>query len=439
MDQIVNRPEAETPDGIKSALGLDTQSGRKRGRRGIYLLAILVVAAAAIAVYLRLSGGAAETVYTTTTVERGSMTVQVSATGTLQPRTQVDISSELSGVIRSVPVEENQRVAKGDVLAELDTTRLAAQVERAEASVKAAAANVNEAKVTLAETSRALARSEQLASRGMIADQALETARAARDRAASAVETAEANLAVAEADLKLQQADLVKSKIYAPVDGIVLSRDADPGQTVASSFQAPILFVIAEDLTRMELVAAIDEADIGTVAKGQDAEFTVDAFPGRRFEAAISDISYASTATEGVVTYEARLAVDNEDLLLRPGMTATVSIVTRHAENVLLVPNEAFRYSPPAAEESRSFGISNLFTGRFGGRRGWRGNSGQRENASDGMRTLYVLREGQPEAVRVKTGASDGMETEILSGLEEGDRIITASASRNATASVRRP
>ncbi|HEU4986329.1 MAG TPA: efflux RND transporter periplasmic adaptor subunit, partial [Rhizobiaceae bacterium] len=357
MDQIVNRPKAETPDGIEAALGLDMKYGRQRGRRGFYLLTILVVAAAAaVAAYLSLSGSGAETVYTTTPVERGAMTVQVSATGTLEPLTQVDISSELSGVIRSVPVEENQRVAKGDVLAELDTTRLAAQVERAEASVKAAAANVTEAKVTLSETNRALARSEQLASRGMIADQALETARAARDRAASAVETAEANLAVAEADLKLQQADLVKSNIYAPVDGIVLSRDADPGQTVASSFQAPVLFVIAEDLERMELVAAIDEADIGTVAKGQDAEFTVDAFPGRRFEAAISDISYASTTTEGVVTYEARLAVDNDDLLLRPGMTATVSIVTRHAEDILLVPNEAFRYSPPVVEEDRGFG-----------------------------------------------------------------------------------
>ena len=184
--------------------------------------------------------------------------------------------------MRSVAVVENQRVKKGDVLAALDTLRLSAQVERAEASAKAAGARVTEAKTTLDETDRTLVRARELSKRGMVTEQGLETATAARDRAAANVAISEANLAIADAELKLQQADLQKSTIYAPIDGIVLTRSVNPGQTVASSMQAPVLFVIAADLERMELEAAIDEADIGGVRPGQAARFTVDAFPELR-------------------------------------------------------------------------------------------------------------------------------------------------------------
>lgn len=426
MDQIVNRTENGPSSGIEAMLELD---GRADGRRRLRTIAIaalaLLVAGMAAGAWLWTARAASETVHTSVPAERGTMTVRISATGTLQPLTQVDISSELSGVVREVPVRENQRVARGDVLARLDTARLAAQVERAEASVAAAEAGVADAQVTLNETRQALDRANRLAERGMLADQARETAEAERDRANSALQTAEANLAVAGADLKLQQADVDKSTIHAPIDGVVLSRDVDPGQTVASSLQAPILFVIAEDLERMELIATIDEADIGTVAEGQEARFTVDAFPGRTFEAQIGDISYASAETEGVVTYEARLDVDNADLLLRPGMTATVSVVTREADDVLLVPNEAFRYSPPVAEEERGFSLQNVFTGRMG-RRGWRRGGEGGENG-DGMRTLHVLREGTPRPVQVEPGASDGEMTEIVSGLSDGDPVVTES------------
>lgn len=430
MDQIVERPRAEAPAGIKESLGLDDnqKTNRRRGR-ALLLLALVLVAAAGIAGYLAWRANtASQIVYTTAAAETGPLTVRISATGTLEPLTQVDISSELSGVVRDVPVKENQQVAEGDVLARLDTTRIDAQIERAKASVQAAEASVTDAKVTLKENEQALARASTLSDRGMVAEQALETATAARDRARSSVETAEANLAVARADLKLEQADLARNTIYSPIDGTILSRDVDPGQTVASSLQAPILFVIAEDLKSMELVAAIDEADIGSVAKGQDAEFTVDAFPGRQFDAKISDISYASTETEGVVTYEARLAVDNSEMVLRPGMTATVSVVTRQDDDVLTVPNEAFRYSPPAAEEG-GFGVANLFTGGFGRRHWRRGGRGESEPSSD-TRTLYVLRNGAPEAAQVKTGDITGASTEIMSGLEAGDRVITASGTR---------
>ena len=314
---------------------------------------------------MQLGSSSAEIAYITAPAKTGDITVEVSATGTLQPLIQVDISSELSGVMRSVEVVENQRVKKGDVLAELDTVRLAAQIERAEASAKAAEAKVTEARTTLKETEQALARAEALSKRGMVTDQALETATAARDRASANVAMAEANLAIAAAELKLQQADLQKSTIYAPIDGIVLTRSVNPGQTVASSMQAPVLFVIAADLESMELKAAVDEADIGGVKPGQTARFTVDAFPDRKFDAAIREISFASVATEGVVTYNARLDVDNNELLLRPGMTATVAVVTREAKGVVTVPATAFRFSPQAAE-TRAFSLRDLFMPRMG-------------------------------------------------------------------------
>ena len=212
---------------------------------------------------------------------------------------------------------------------------------------------MTESKTTLTETEQAFTRAEQLSKRGMVSDQALDTATAARDRADANVAMAEANLAIAAAELKLQQADLQKSTIYAPIDGIVLTRSVNPGQTVASSMQAPVLFVIAADLENMELKAAVDEADIGGVKPGQIARFTVDAFPERTFDAEIRDIAFASVTTEGVVTYNARLDVDNKELLLRPGMTATVSVVTREAKGVVTVPAAAFRFSPPAADTPR--------------------------------------------------------------------------------------
>lgn len=432
MDQIVTRPrtepaaarKAEAPD-VAAALRLDAR-GRGRRRRWPYAVALAVLAIGAAVATYAYSGRASQAVaYTTVAAERADLTVEVSATGNLQPLTKVDISSELSGVVRSVAVEENQRVRAGEILAELDKTRLSAQVERGEASVEAARARVTDAQTTFRETEKGLARAEQLAKRGMTTDQALETATAARDRAASAVAIAEANLAIAVAELKLQQADLEKSTIYAPIDGIVLTRSVDPGQTVASSLQAPVLFVIAAQLENMELIAAIDEADIGSVKAGQRAVFTVDAFPDRKFDAEIRDIAYASVTTDGVVTYDARLGVDNAELLLRPGMTATVSVVTREAKDVITVPAAAFRYRPPAASPRSSWSLQSLFMPRLPR------SSGQRATtvSADGTRTLYALKDGQPAPVKVKTGSTDGERTEILSGLEAGDLVVTGTTS----------
>ncbi len=419
MDQIVARTRPPASPDIAASLALGERRPARRRSRWIALFILLAGLAAAGWWSWSRQGSVPEPAYVTAPVERADITVQVTATGTLQPVTQVDVSSEQSGVVRTVEVNENQWVARGDVLLTLDTTRLAAQVERAEASVAAARSKVDDARVTLRETDQTLARSASLSSRGMVADQVLETSTAARDRAASAVTSAEANLAIAEADLKLQRADLAKSTIYAPIDGVVLTRAVDPGQTVASSFSAPVLLVIAADLASMQLEAAIDEADIGTVEKGQKARFTVDAFPGRAFDAEIRDIAFAAVTTDGVVTYKAKLAVSNEELLLRPGMTATVAVVTKEAKDVVSVPSEAFRFRPAPIQRSRGFSLQNLFMPQPQRNRG-----APTAQPADGSRTVYVLRDDAPAAVRVRTGATDGRRTEILSGLEPGDQVI---------------
>jgi HlyD family secretion protein len=429
VDQIVNPPKAESEPSIEASLGLDRKNASSRRRAWVYaLLAALVVATAAFA-YNWLAAAPIKMEYVTSPATRADLTVEVSATGTLQPLTQVDISSELSGVIRSVAVEENQQVKKGNVLAALDTSKLEAQIERAKASAKAAEANVEDAVVTLKENERALTRATALAGRGMATDQALEAATATRDRSKSALDIAEANLAIAEADVKSQQTDLAKSTIYAPIDGIVLTRSVDPGQTVASSLQAPVLFVIAADLSKMELKAAIDEADIGAVKPGQQSRFTVDAFPDRTFSADIRDISYASVTTDGVVTYDARLQVANDEMLLRPGMTATVTVITRQAKDTLTVPSAAFRYRPVVAEREPGWSIVSMFTGRMG--RGGNRQRQQIERPVDGSRILYVLKDGAPQPANVKIGATNGEVTEILSGLSAGDQVITAQQQRS--------
>lgn len=431
MDQFVNPPRAESENAIEASLGLTGKGTAKPSRRRLgYVVLGIAAVAAAFAGYSYFSASPARIEYATQPAARSDLVLEVSATGTLQPLTQVDISSELSGIIRSVAVAENQEVRQGDVLATLDTSKLEVQIDRAKASAKAAEAKVDDAAVTLKESEQALVRAEALTRRGMATAQALEAATATRDRAKAALDSAEANLAIAQADLKAQQTDLAKSTIYAPISGIVLTRSVDPGQTVASSLQAPVLFVLAADLKKMELKAAIDEADIGTVKAGQQSRFSVDAFPERRFDATIRDISYASVTTDGVVTYDARLEVENDELLLRPGMTATVTVVTRHAKDALTVPTTAFRYRPSAQQGGSDWSALSMLTGRMQPPRERRGQQQGRQREADGSRTLYVLKNGEPQPVRVHVGSTNGELTEILSGLSEGDLVITGQQQR---------
>jgi HlyD family secretion protein len=419
---IQNLPDQQE---IESILGLGRGAQAKRGLRRGFWLVVSVAIVLAGALWYQSSQNAANAVsYETVIPTRSGLTVSVTATGTIQPTTQTDISSEMSGVVRSVNVDNNDLIRKGDVLAELDSERYEAQLQSLQASVAGAKARLADAQATLQASDLTLARQIALQKKGLVITQDLETARAAQARAAAAISVAEADIEIADANLALKQLDIDKSKILSPVDGIVLKRAVEPGQTVASSLQAPVLFTLAEDLKHMQLEANIDEADIGTVAAGQKATFTVDAFSGRSFPARIETIEFSPLTTEGVVTYKAVLSVDNSDLALRPGMTATAQITVQEISSALLVPNAALRYSPPVQARQEGFSLSRLFMPRMP--RG-RGRPAQNEPPT-GERTVWALKNGVPVSLSIKTGASDGKLTEVVAGdLDTDTALITAS------------
>jgi len=347
----------------------------------------------------------------------------------VQPTDQVDISSELSGTIRKVNVTFNSPVKAGDILAELDTNKLEADVQSARAKLASARANVAKAKADLGSANTSLERLRSLVQNRVSSQQDLDAAQFNRDAAAATLEVNEATVLSSEADLRLAEVNLSKAKIVSPIDGVILTRDVDPGATVASSLNAPVLFTIAGDLRRMELQVSIDEADVGKVEAGQEATFNVDAYPERRFPAKIETVRFASETVSNVVTYKGILTVDNAELLLRPGMTATANIVVEHVKDALLVPNAALRYTPPRENASRGGGLMGLFRPpRMNRSRG----SGA-EQAAAGKRQVWVLRNGTPVSVSVQTGSTDGQFTAVTSNeLKPGDQVITDATQRSS-------
>lgn len=406
-------------------------------------------------------GPAEDAGYSTQPVSRGALTVTVSATGNIKPINQVDVGSEQSGLITNVYVDVNDRVTQGQLLATLDPARLQDSVVQAQASVAAAQANVGEAQATLAQANATLARQENVfrLSGGRVPSKTeLDAARADQKRAVASLAAARAQVALQQAGLGTAQTNLSKARIYSPVTGVVLSRDIEPGQTVAASLNAPVLFTIAEDLSKMELEVSIDEADVGQVKEGQEATFTVDAFPGQRFPAKITRVNLGSnssssssssssstTASAGagtVVAYTAILSVDNARQDLRPGMTATADIVTMHKQNALLIPNAALRYRPAEGGDGAGAskgGITSALVPR--GRRG--GGQSARSVTTDrgAQQTVYVLdAEGKAQPVQVTTGDTNGSLTEVLSGkLQVGTNVITGELSSEASPSGAAP
>lgn len=388
-------------------------------------LAAAVVVVAALGYSLWGGDGARGVRYVTEPVTRGGLTVTVTATGAVAPTNEVEISSELSGMIRSVLVDFNDAVAKGQVLAELDTDKLEAQVKHTRALLDARKAKLTELEATLNEKRREYERVEALAEKGHSSESALDVARAAFDRAAAAIISAKADIAVAEADLFVDETNLKKACICSPIDGVVLQRNVDPGQTVASSFQTPVLFTLADDLREMQLEVDIDEADIGKVREGNRARFTVEAYDDREFPAAISELRFAPETVEGVVTYKAVLTIDNRDLLLRPGMTATAEITVQEVEDALLIPNAALRFAPPtgAGPEDGLSLIQSILP-----RPPRTVEVPKLPQPINGAQPIWVLRGEAPVEVGVRIGASDGIHSEVLEGdLEPGDRVIVDS------------
>ncbi|HET8699909.1 MAG TPA: efflux RND transporter periplasmic adaptor subunit [Gammaproteobacteria bacterium] len=380
-------------DEVVEALGLD---GRvRRGKRRWLWVAIPLVAVAAVIGVQHVRRPNAPT-YVTEPAREGPLRVTVTATGTLQPVNQVDVGSEVSGIIAKVLVDFNDPVQKGQVIAQLDTQTLEARVASARASLAVAEAAQAQAEATVTETKAKLARSRELAARDIASQQTLESDQAAAQRAVAQVESAKAQVTAQRAALQESETALGKAMIRSPIDGVVISREVRTGQTVAASFQTPVLFKLADDLRHMELHLNVDESDVGQVRTGQKAEFRVDAYPGRTFAAKITSVRFAPKEVNNVVTYETVLSVANPELLLRPGMTATADILVDHKERALLVPNRALRFLPSEAAA-----------------------------ASESGPRVWVVRDGAAVAIPVETGLTNGEVTEVTRGdVASGTELI---------------
>ncbi|MBB3459482.1 efflux RND transporter periplasmic adaptor subunit [Rhizobium sp. BK377] len=429
MDNLEAGKETGSVTGANADLAAVLVASRQsRGRRwrGRLIVLVLLILAAAAAAYFSIGRGQAEVTYTTQPVKRGDLTVLVTATGSVQPTEQVDISSELSGTMRDVNVDYNSTVRAGDVLAVLDTNKLEADVKSSRAKLNSAKANVVKANADLESAATSLDRLKSLVKSNVSTQQSLDDATYKYDSAVAAKDINEAEVLASEADLQLAEVNLGKAKIVSPIDGVILTRSVDPGATVAASLSAPVLFTIAGDLKKMELQVDVDEADVGQIAVGQKATFTVDAYPGRAFPAVIEQIRFASEVVNNVVTYKAVLSVNNADLLLRPGMTATADITVEAVKDTLMVPNAALRYAPPQAE-GRGRSIFSLLRPP----RPFRSGGGGDAKLTGTQRRVWVLRNGHPAPVVIQIGSSDGQFTQVTSGeLTEKDAVITDAATR---------
>lgn len=417
--------------GIEEFLGIpppDKQSLLKRWGIAVVVIVVLVL------VLLRVfNGGAAAPQFATVELQRADMTVHVTATGNLEPTNKVSVGSELSGLIDAVFVDINDKVRKDQALAQIDPEKLNDAILRSAAALEQAKAGVLQSEATLELTRSSLARFEEIhrLSAGKVPSLAeLDTARAESKRAVANLAAAKASVSSAEAQLSTDRTNLAKATVRSPVDGVILSRQVEPGQTVAASFSTPTLFIIAEDLAAMQLEVKVDEADVGQVAVGQPTTFTVDAYPGKTFEAVImrvnvgsntgeTEAAAAATAASNVISYGTVLSVNNQDLALRPGMTATATILTSEEKDVFIVPNAALRFQPAIQTESGP--ELSLFRGR-------RDATAQEVGIGRGARkTLYALNEdGSLTEVPVVVGNTDGSWT-IVSGemLKPGMSIVT--------------
>lgn len=432
-DSRMNAPHADYND-IAKTLGLAAPRTRHWLRWGG--LAALTLTVLAALLWWNSGGRGAGPRYQTQAAQRGDLTVLVTATGNLQPTNQVDVGIEVSGTVASVEVDYNDTVKIGQVLARLDTSRLESQARKAAASLDAARARVAQMQATLTETGNTVNRLRAMHKKTagkLPSQQELDTAEATFKRAQTEVASARAAVAEAASNLKLNQTDLTKAVIHSPINGVVLVRAVEPGQTLAASFQSPVLFTLAEDLTQMELHVDVDEADVGRVKQGQTATFMVDAYPDRRFPAQVAQVRYGAQTVEGVTTYKTVLNVDNADLALRPGMTATADILVQKVGDALLIPNAALRFTPPtqADESKKSGGMVGMLLPRPP-------HSAPKARAQEtnhgAEQRVWILRDSEAREVAIRVGATNGVLTQVLSGaIEPGMALITDVVSPTAT------
>ncbi len=390
-------------------------------RRRIWILLVLVAVAAAVIVALAGRGGDAAPAWRTEAVTRGAVRTQVSATGTLSAVTTVQVGSQVSGTIAALYADFNGVVKRGQVLAQLDPTFLRAQVAQNRAELQ-------RAEVQLRQALRDSARVAPLGAQGLASQADLDATQTSLDAARASVAAARATMERAETNLRY-------ATIVSPIDGVVISRDVDEGQTVAASLQAPTLFTIANDLTQMQLETAVDEADIGSIKAGQAASFTVDSYPEMSFRGTVHQVRLQPETIQNVVTYTVVILVENPDLRLLPGMTANVTILVDSVEGVLKVPAGALRFRPPGAAAPGDAGPPRSAPApagerREGGPRPTPGSESGGPLAGGGRGRVFVLDGGEPRPVRVRTGLSDGTFTAVFAdSLREGDLVIVGTAS----------
>ena len=391
-----------------------------KSRTWIVVLSVAAIAGAG-AVYYRLNASTDSPTVMTGVVTRGAVIETVEATGTLQPVDTVEVGSQVTGSVKTLGADFNSRVTTGQVLATLDPASLQAQVDQASATVARLAAEVNRAKVTLADAETKLRRAEALSRDQLISDADLDTARTTRDAAQASVVSAQAQVVQSRASLDQARVSLGHTIIRAPSAGVVLSRNVEVGQTVTSGLQTPTLFVIARDLQKMELQASVDEADIARVAPGQTVAFTVDAHGARQFTGRVSQVRLQPLVAQNVVSYTTMIDVENPDLALKPGMTATVRIETARSDDTLRVPAAAVRFRP-TADVLQAMGSAPSTA------QAARGASQSRRSPGAGG-AIWTLADGRLSRVPVEVGVSDGGLVAVNApALAEGATVVTGVA-----------
>jgi HlyD family secretion protein len=397
----------------------------------------------AILLVLAACGRKQAATYRTDAVTRGPVSEIVNATGDVSAIVTVNVGSQVSGIIDKLLVDFNSTVKKGQLLATLDPRLFQAQLEKADATLASAKANVDKAQAAYTDSARIATRSKDLKDQGLISQAELDTALATRDQNAAALSVAKASVLQAKADRDMAATNLAFTRITSPIDGIVVSRSVDVGQTVAAAFQAPTLFLIANDLTKMQILANIDEADVGKVRDGLEAKFTVDAYAGETFNGTIREVRQAPTTIQNVVTYPAVIEAPNPDRKLRQGMTAAVTITAARKDDALRVSNAALRWKADdavagqeAAPQPRPAGTPQARTASAAAR-GARDPNAPPAPGRAG-RVYKLGDDGKPVPVNIRVGLSDGQRTEVLEGLAECDKVIVGGGDGSSSASQQR-
>jgi len=404
-------------------------------RKPLLIAGVLLSVGAAGFGYWRIRSTPKDPPFLTVSVSKGNVRQVVSSTGTLQAVTTVLVGSQVSGTIANLSADFNTKVNQGQIVAVLDQSKFKAKLEETRANVFSAQANLAKAKVALEDAERTLKRTRELKGRELVSQSEFDAAQTAFDAARSQVSVMQAQVSQAQAAMNQASIDLDYTVIRSPVDGIVISRSVDVGQTVAASLQAPTLFTIANDLTKMEVHTNVDEADVGNIHEGQDVSFTVDAHPNRRFRGNVHQVRNAPQIVQSVVTYDAVVRINNKELLLKPGMTANVQFLVSEKEDVLTIPNMALRFKLPE-EKNESQELlrqeqSRTAAPRVRARQTSRTGGTTSSAASRGRSVkVYLLRDGGPQPLEVQVGITDGSKTEVIAGeLKENDLVIIGMSS----------